>query len=220
MSPSPVREHLAAPDAGNRVFVIGAGFTRALVPDAPLLIDDFGNDDLAQRVRGLPNASRLLEWERSRHPRGQIDIERLMTRVESLMPYDHAEFSGNAANEYALLLSELKRSFLDRVHGAGEGVVHRDELARFARHCATTASPHISPGAAMIAEDFGSVRVLATESIAGTTVEVARARTGPKDPRGRGQRSLSIRHRFETPEKTRRTKQLHLGTSGLVRYAG
>ena len=36
----------------------------------------------------------------------------------------------------------------------------------------------------MIAEDFGSVRVLATESIAGTTVEVACARTEPKDRRG------------------------------------
>ena len=42
----------------------------------------------------------------------------------------------------------------------------------------------------MIAEDFGPVRVLATESIAGTTFEVARARTGPKDRRGHGQRSL------------------------------
>ena len=57
-------------------------------------------------------------------------------------------------------------------------------------------SPDFSPVAAMIAEDFGSVRTrsleraLATESIAGTTVEVARARTGPKDRRGRGQRSL------------------------------
>ena len=38
----------------------------------------------------------------------------------------------------------------------------------------------------MIAEDFGSVRVLGTESIAGTTVEVACARTEPKDRRGRG----------------------------------
>ena len=36
----------------------------------------------------------------------------------------------------------------------------------------------------MIAEDFGLVRVLVTESIAGTTVEVARARAGPKDRRG------------------------------------
>ena len=51
------------------------------------------------------------------------------------------------------------------------------------RHGAST-SPHFSPGAVMIAEDFGlcthgHVRVLATESIAGTTVEGARARHGP-----------------------------------------
>ncbi len=45
--------------------------------------------------------------------------------------------------------------------------------------------PHFSPGAVMIAEDFGPVvhnghvRVLATESIAGPTVEGACARTGP-----------------------------------------
>ena len=80
-------------------------------------------------------------------------------------------------------------------------------------------SPDISPVAAMMRalagafEDFGPVRVLATgspqpgsarglplawESIAGTTFEVACARTGPKDRRGsparsaggRGQRSL------------------------------
>ena len=60
----------------------------------------------------------------------------------------------------------------------------------------------------MIAEDFGPVvhnghvRVLATESIAGTTVEGARARTarvytGPKDPRGRGQRSPPSAHRHD-----------------------
>ena len=50
----------------------------------------------------------------------------------------------------------------------------------------------------MIAEDFGPVRVLATESIAGTTVEVARARTrfsartGPKD---RCEGAAQARHR-------------------------
>ena len=50
---------------------------------------------------------------------------------------------------------------------------------------ARSSSPHFSPGAVMIAEDFGPVvhnghvRVLATESIAGPTVEGARARTGP-----------------------------------------
>lgn len=122
-------------DARSRVFVTGAGFTRALVPNAPLLVDDFGNDALAERVLGLPNASRLLEWERSRHPRGHIDIERLMTRVESLMPYDYAGFAGNSANEYALLLSELKLSLIDRIRGAGQGEVHRADLATFAQYC-------------------------------------------------------------------------------------
>ena len=120
----------------NRIFVTGAGFTRALVPNAPLLVDDFGNDALADRVRGLPNASRVLEWERSRHSTGHINIERLMTRLESLMPYDYADFSDNAANEYALLLSELKRAFLGRIREAGGGEVHSNELDRFARYCA------------------------------------------------------------------------------------
>lgn len=129
------QDDATAPDRRSRVFVTGAGFTRALVPKAPLLVDDFGNDALAERVFGLPNASRLLEWERNRHPKGHIDIERLMTRVESLMPYDYAGFAGNAANEYALLLSELRRSFLARLRESGEGEIHRDELAAFAEYC-------------------------------------------------------------------------------------
>lgn len=133
---SPAHDDAPTIPLRERVFVTGAGFTRALVPNAPLLIDDFDNDGLADRVRGLPNASRLLEWERSRHSTGHIDIERLMTRLESLMPYDYADFSDNAANEYAFLLSELKRAFLDRIREAGEGEVHEDELSRFARYCA------------------------------------------------------------------------------------
>ena len=85
------------PAPSNHVFVTGAGFTRAFVPDAPLLVDDFDNDSLVDRVRGLPNASRLLEWERNQHPDGLISIERLMTRLDQLMPYD---FNQNAADEY------------------------------------------------------------------------------------------------------------------------
>ena len=122
----------------NHVVVTGAGFTRALVPDAPLLVDDFYNDELADKVRGLPNASRLLDWERNLHSRGYIDIERLMTRLDTLMPYDYAENAGNAANEYALLLSELKRAFLKRLHAARQGKIYREELKQFAKYCETT----------------------------------------------------------------------------------
>ena len=119
----------------NHVVVTGAGFTRALVPGAPLLVDDFNNDDLEDKVRGLPNASRLLDWERSLHPRGDIDIERLMTRLDALMPYDYAESAGNAANEYGFLLSELKRAFLGRLHEARTGDFRRAELELFAKYC-------------------------------------------------------------------------------------
>ena len=129
------RDNAGASGARNRVFVTGAGFTRALVPNAPLLVDDFGNDALAQRVLGLPNASRLLDWELKRHPKGLINLERLMTRVASLMPYDLAGPAGNAADEYALLLSHLKLSFLNRIREAANGDIHRIELAKFAMYC-------------------------------------------------------------------------------------
>lgn len=119
----------------NRVVVTGAGFSRALVPAAPLLVDDFNNDTLEERVRGLPNASRLLDWERNLHPKGHINIERLMTRLDALMPYDYAESAGNAANEYSFLLTELKRAFLERLHEAREGEIHGEDLIRFANFC-------------------------------------------------------------------------------------
>jgi len=98
--PSPGDADTAQTVSRNHVVITGAGFTRALVPGAPLLVDDFSNDVLEARVRGLPNASRLLDWERSLDERGRIDIERLMTRLDALMPYDYAESAGNAANEY------------------------------------------------------------------------------------------------------------------------
>ena len=135
--PAPGHADTAQTASRNRVVVTGAGFTRALVPGAPLLVDDFSNDALEDKVRGLPNASRLLDWERSLHPKGHIDIERLMTRLDALMPYDYAETAGNAANEYAFLLSELKRAFLDRLHEARRGEIHREDLKRFAEYCKT-----------------------------------------------------------------------------------
>ena len=116
------------------VFVTGAGFTRAFVPNAPLLVDDFDNDSLVDRVRGLPNASRLLEWERNQHPDGLINIERLMTRLDQLMPYD---LNQNAADEYRLLLTELKRAFLNRLSGARRRHFSRRHFDAFANHCAT-----------------------------------------------------------------------------------
>ena len=76
---SPGQAATAQTTSQNHVVVTGAGFTRAVVPGAPLLVDDFNNDTLEDRVRGLPNASRLLDWERSLHPKGYINIERSLS---------------------------------------------------------------------------------------------------------------------------------------------
>ena len=119
----------------RQVFVTGAGFTRAFVLDAPLLVDDFDNDGLVEKVRSLPKASRLLESERNQHRQGFIDIERLMTRLDELMPYD---YSDHAVDEFAFLLAELKRAFLARLSRARQSEVAKNDIAAFASHCAAT----------------------------------------------------------------------------------
>ena len=122
-------------DLPRRVFITGAGFTRAFVPDAPLLVDDFGNFALVEKVSGLPRASELLESERNQHPEGFIDIERLMTRLDELMPYDH---SNNVVDEFRFLLSQLKRAFLERLSRVRDGEVRSEDILAFAKHCART----------------------------------------------------------------------------------
>ena len=44
--PSPGQADAAQIGSRNHVVVTGAGFNRALVPGAPLLVDDFNNDAL------------------------------------------------------------------------------------------------------------------------------------------------------------------------------
>lgn len=117
----------------RHVFVTGAGFTHALVPKAPLLVDDFDNEGLVTKVNGLPNASHLLESERNLRHYGRINIERLMTRLHERMPYDH---SHGVIDEYAFLLAELKRAFRQRLSDAMNGVTLQGDVVKFAQHCA------------------------------------------------------------------------------------
>ena len=130
---------MTSPDRPQRVYVTGAGFTRAFVRNAPLLVGDFENDRLVNAVRGLRAASRLLEAERNRHPDGFIDIERLMTRLHELMPYDDHRGS---THEFAFLLAELKRAFLRTIQHALDGVEvgPESDVVAFARHCANTSA--------------------------------------------------------------------------------
>ena len=57
------------------------------------------------------------------------------------MPYD---LSQNAADEYRLLLTELKRAFLHRLSKARQGHVARDHFNAFADHCAANGSDVIT----------------------------------------------------------------------------
>ncbi len=45
---------------GRTVFVLGAGFTRAFVPTAPLLIDDWGLSSLLEQFKGFEFAKSTL----------------------------------------------------------------------------------------------------------------------------------------------------------------
>jgi hypothetical protein len=123
------------------VFVLGAGFTKAFLPQAPLLTDDYDGDRLADRFESFPHARRVLNLERSKNANGQINIERLMTRLDGGMPYD---FEHGASEELALLLSEIKRAFRDRLEKAKSGPCHADEMAALARYCVDNAIPCIT----------------------------------------------------------------------------
>lgn len=142
----------------RHVFVTGAGFTRALVPDAPLLVDDFGNDALVKTVCGLPKASQFLEAERRRHAKGFINLERLMSRLDTLMPYD---FDHKAVDEIAFLYSELKRSFLNTLASATAGKGASDDIEAFVAHWAVNGATCIT----FNYDDFLDKALLSSSSI-------------------------------------------------------
>ena len=116
----------------REVFVLGAGFTKAFLPHAPLMVDDYEGDKLASKFLNFPYASRVLDWERSRNDKGEINIERLMTRLAGLMPYDYDQ---KADDELKMLLVELKKSFIRRVELAREKSGNIRVLESFAKYC-------------------------------------------------------------------------------------
>jgi SIR2-like domain len=119
------------------VFVLGAGFTKAFLPKAPLLIDDYGGDDLKRKFASFPEPLALLEMELNHpdHRPGWINLERLMTRLVGGMPYD---LRTGAEKPLAMLLAAIKQSFIQRLVNAksGESPFQAD-LWLFAGHCIT-----------------------------------------------------------------------------------
>jgi len=124
-------ENTSNPD--RTVLVLGAGFTRAFLPKAPLLIDHYDVDPLLQKFAAFPNAHGILEQEIVNDDDGPIlNIERLMTRLQGRMPYDSEQRVGP---ELDLLLSEIKAIFLARVKSAKQGQFHEKEMLALARYC-------------------------------------------------------------------------------------
>ena len=129
----PAQPDSVSESSADTVFVLGAGFTRAFAPESPLMVDDFGNDDMAEKIRGLPHASRALEQERRRNHNGLVNIERLMTRLDSLMPYD---FGRGAVDEFRLLLSEVRKGFRRKIESALTSEdFQKEALAEFVKNC-------------------------------------------------------------------------------------
>jgi hypothetical protein len=120
--------------ADDTVFVLGAGFTRAFVPAAPLLIDNYGIPELAQRFAQFPWATSILNDAMSESP-VRVDLERLMTRLGG-MPYDHDD----ARHELGLLDSELRRSLIRRIQTAKLAGIAQDRLEAFARFVVDTSA--------------------------------------------------------------------------------
>lgn len=105
------------------VFVLGAGFTRAFYPEMPLLIDNKLVEPLRVAARGLPTASAVLEAEIRLAGGTAVNVERLMTRLDSGTPFDEA---GRTQAELSLLLATLRTEFVQRIRDARNA--YREEL--------------------------------------------------------------------------------------------
>lgn len=127
--------------SSNHLIVTGAGFTRAFIADAPLMVGDFDNDALEKKVQGMAYAARLLDDERRGHPQGFINIERLMTRLDDTMPYD---ITLRATDEYAYFLVELKRALTNRISRLRHNHQFDRKLSNFANHLVSSGSTCIT----------------------------------------------------------------------------
>jgi hypothetical protein len=116
-------------------FVLGAGFTKAFLPSAPLLVDDYYGSDLKAKFAAFPELAFILnlELDHPDHRPGWINLERLMTRLAGGMPYD---FGTGLEKLREVLLAEVKQAFLRRLTDAKRaGVSGKGELSLFAIGC-------------------------------------------------------------------------------------
>lgn len=114
------------------VLVLGAGFTKAFFPAAPTLIDDFGCDTLLEKYARFPRAARILQAELDRFGDGRVNLERLMTRLDSKMPYD---FRQGRVGDFDELLQDLLDALVDRIGDAEDGERDFTAMKTLATYC-------------------------------------------------------------------------------------
>src|SRR5882724_1158992 len=109
------------------VYVLGAGFTRAFVPQSPLLVGDYGIPQLQKNFASFKHAAAILDDALAQGTNGHINLERLMTRLSG-MPYD----STDNRLELALLETALRKSLVQRIEGAKASGVDWQTMKEFA----------------------------------------------------------------------------------------
>ena len=96
------------------------------------MVDDYDGEVLRERFASFEHARRILDLEIAQSQPGKINIERIMTRLEGRMPYDTPL---GADKEVALLLSELKKVFRQRLENARKEASFSEELKKFGEYC-------------------------------------------------------------------------------------
>lgn len=119
----------------KEIFVFGAGFTRAFCPEAPLLEDDYGTYELIEKYVEFPVAHQILKLA---HEAGrkkvnrETNIEQLLTRLYSGMPYD-SQIGTNT--QIQMLRSDVLQCLLNKLTQTRINLKHPKELQLVAKHC-------------------------------------------------------------------------------------
>lgn len=128
----------------KRVVVLGNGFTKAFIPEMPLVKDGFNVKILMDQLNEnySPGAFNVLNGAIQRDTDQKwckvTDFEMLMTRLDNLMPYD---FRHKVIQELDLLYHKLKELFVNQIKNAiEEGLKSTrgelpDLVKRLANHC-------------------------------------------------------------------------------------
>lgn len=116
------------------IFVLGAGFSKGFLPNAPLLVGDFDIGPLIEKFdeNHFPIAHHILNAELKSKGSSGIDIERLMTRLDGHMPYD---FQQKGIQELDHLYHHVKEQFIKGLNNAIEKYPPNPLLQKFAAYC-------------------------------------------------------------------------------------